>query len=101
MTSLSVKPPLTPKPSLNNSSEGVYKDMGGEQHNNDDTSTNTETILTDYTIEPSDETFSKVIPVQIALEKNFSWAAMEDTSKKVGELKQLAPTVYHANKVIL
>jgi len=91
---LGPKAPLTLKPSLNNSAGEIYKDF------EDDASTNAETILADYTIEPGDETFSKVIPVRIALEKDFSWAAMEDTSKKVGELKQLAPTVYHANKVI-
>ena len=58
-------------------------------------------ILTDVTLEPTDETFSSDIPLKIALEKDYSWAAMDDTSKNVAELIHLAPTVYHANKVML
>ena len=57
-------------------------------------------VLTDIILEPSDETFSEDIPLKIALEKDYSWAAMDDTSKNVAELIHLAPTVYHANKVI-
>ena len=56
-------------------------------------------VLTDITVEPSNEKFSEVIPIKIGLEKDYSWVAMDDTSKKVSELTHLAPTVYHANKV--
>ena len=58
-------------------------------------------VLTDVILEPTDETFSSDIPLKIALEKDYSWAAMDDTSKNVAELIHLAPTVYHANKVML
>ena len=57
-------------------------------------------VLTDVILEPTDETFSGDIPLKIALEKDYSWAAMDDTSKNVAELIHLAPTVYHANKVM-
>ena len=57
-------------------------------------------ILTDVVLEPTDETFSGDIPLKLGLEKDYSWAAMDDTSKNVAELTHLAPTVYHANKVI-
>ena len=57
-------------------------------------------ILTDVILEPTDETFSGDIPLKLGLEKDYSWAAMDDTSKNVAELTHLAPTVYHANKVI-
>ena len=56
-------------------------------------------MLTEFVLEPSNETFSEGIPLKISLEKDYSWAAMDDTSKKVSELTHLAPSVYHANKV--
>ena len=56
-------------------------------------------VLTDFNLDPSEETFSEDIPLKIALDRDYSWAAMDDTSKKVAELTHLAPTVYHANKV--
>ena len=57
-------------------------------------------LLTEFALEPNEESFSEDIPLKLALETDYSWAAMDDTSKKVSELTHLAPTVYHANKVI-
>ena len=56
-------------------------------------------LLTEFALEPNEESFSEDIPLKLALETDYSWAAMDDTSKKVSELTHLAPTVYHANKV--
>ena len=58
-------------------------------------------VLADVVLEPTDETFSGDIPLKLGLETDYSWAAMDDTSKNVAELTHLAPTVYHANKVNL
>ena len=56
-------------------------------------------LLTEFALEPNEESFSEDIPLKLALETDYSWAAMDDTSKKVSELTHLAPTVCHANKV--
>ena len=56
-------------------------------------------VLTEFILDPREETFSESIPVKLALSKDYSWAAMDDTSKNLSELIHLAPTVYHANKV--
>ena len=49
---------------------------------------------------PQDSVIDEEIPLKIELCKDYAWAAMDETSKNVSELNQLAPTVKHSNKAL-
>ena len=51
-------------------------------------------------INPQDSVIDEEIPLKIELCKDYAWAAMDETSKNVSELNQLAPTVKHSNKAL-
>ena len=49
---------------------------------------------------PQDSVIDEEISLKIELCKDYAWAAMDETSKNVTELNQLAPTVKHSNKAL-
>ena len=53
-----------------------------------------------HQLDPKSPEFSTKVDIKIKLGESYSWAAMDDTSKKDAELVHLAPTVSHANKAL-
>ena len=96
LSALFCKPPdkKSPSPEVN-----IFGDQQQKRELKEEADDEEKNVLTEFVLEPNDETFSECIPLKIALEKDYSWAAMDDTSKQVSELNHLAPTVCHANKV--
>ena len=54
----------------------------------------------DFSLDPKANDFSAKIPIKLRLSDSYSWAAMDETSKKDSELVHLAPTVSHANRAL-
>ena len=51
-------------------------------------------------LDPHESNYNDTIELKIELSKDYAWAAMDETSKNVAELTQLAPTVKHSNKAL-